>query len=187
MQVQSFWAWIHAVNTLLFLVGKSGLGGFGMVFSKPLISLEHKTFRIGPAANVDLDLYLSAAEDDSVIPYQHVTTRIKALRSGLLKDSKNPLFRIQDRVPNKLRAIDAYKGCSAGTTLDRIVTHHDASGFVFGTGRAEEAQIGRTSDVHRTLASLDEMTFLDRDVGATSFRLNASRCRKVWLTNEPTA
>ena len=158
-----------------------------MVFSKPLIAIEHKTFRIRPAANVDLDLYLSAAENNSVIPYQHVTTRIKPLRSGLLKDSENPLFRVQDCVPNELRSIDAYKGCSAGTTLDRIVTHHDASGFVFCSGRTEEAQIGRASDVNRTLATVDEMTFLDLYIGATTFSLNASRCRKVWLSNEATA
>ena len=69
MRVQSFSAWIYAVNSLRFLVWQSGLGGFGMVFSKPLIAIEHKTFRIRPAANVDLDLYLSAAEDNSVIPY----------------------------------------------------------------------------------------------------------------------
>jgi hypothetical protein len=139
MRVQSFSAWIHAVNTLLFLVGKTGLGGFGMVFSKPLIAIEDKTFRIRPAANVDLDLYLSAAEDDSVIPYQHITTGIKTLRGGLLKDSKNPLFWIQDRVPDELRAINPL----AAPSRDRAI----ADGQINKAGAFDAIMIPLRTDV----------------------------------------
>ena len=124
------------------LWGQRSVAGITCVLHTSL--LDHKPSKLLIVTQIKIESRLG--EECRVRnPWDGACMVQEVLRSGLLKDSKNPLFWIQDRVANKLRAIYADKGCSAGTTLDRIVSHRDASGFEFCTGRAEEApRIGCT-------------------------------------------
>jgi len=101
------------VSPALFGDRQAGLGCLGAVFGEPAIPFEAETCGFSTAPHIDLDLHLTAAEDDPVVLHQHVPAGDEFGCGGLLEYAENPFLGKQDGVARELRAIDSDEGCGA--------------------------------------------------------------------------
>ncbi len=151
-----------------------------------MVALEPETFWFGAVADIDLDLDLRPAKDDPVVLHQHLPAWRVPFGRGFLEDAENPLLRIQDCVACELSAIDTDKSSGTQAALDDVVADDNVLRLKLRTRWTKEVQTGGAAYIEWTLAAVDEVTFLDRDVRTPAFGLHTSRGAEASLPYEAT-